>query len=135
MHFGVIYHIRASALTTADRRPPSWNRITDSTHAPPVGNGIGEPHCFCLHSIERFPAIYFFIAEVNIRFIHMQPYLGSIFQMYFIIKYNVFNKYIINVTTTEINTCKTIFEFGQREVISFFMLVINKGEHFIIYSK
>ena len=52
MHFGVIDHIRASALTTArglqyataDRRPPSWNRITDSTHAPPVGNGIGEPH-------------------------------------------------------------------------------------------
>jgi hypothetical protein len=26
--------------------------------------------------------------------------------MYFIMKYNVFNKYIINVTTTEINTCK-----------------------------
>jgi hypothetical protein len=43
--------------------------------------------------------------------------------MYFIIKYNVFNKYIINVTTTEINTCKKIFEFGQREVISFFTLV------------
>jgi hypothetical protein len=37
--------------------------------------------------------------------------------MYFIIKYNVFNKYIINVTTTGINTCKQIFEFGQREVI------------------
>jgi hypothetical protein len=36
MHSGVVYHIRASALTTADRRPPSWNRITDSTHAPPV---------------------------------------------------------------------------------------------------
>jgi hypothetical protein len=33
---------------------------------------------FCLHSIERFPAIYFSLAEVNIRFIHMQPYLGSI---------------------------------------------------------
>jgi hypothetical protein len=46
MHFGVVDHIRASALTTADRRPPSWNRITDSTHAPPVGNGIGEPHPF-----------------------------------------------------------------------------------------
>jgi hypothetical protein len=28
MHFGVVDHIRASALTTADRRPPSWNRIT-----------------------------------------------------------------------------------------------------------
>ena len=55
--------------------------------------------------------------------------------MYFIIKYNVFNKYIINVTTTEINTCKKIFEFGQREVISFFTLVTNKGEHCIIYSK
>jgi hypothetical protein len=39
-----------------------------------------------------------------------------------------FNKYIINVTTTEINTCKQIFEFGQREVISFFTLVTNKGE-------
>ena len=36
------------------------------------------PNCFCLHSIERFPAIYFSIAEVNIRFIHMQPYFGSI---------------------------------------------------------
>jgi len=24
--------------SSADRRPPSWNRITDSTHAPPVGN-------------------------------------------------------------------------------------------------
>ena len=45
MHFGVVDHIRASALTTADRRPPSWNRITDSTHAPSVENGIGEPHC------------------------------------------------------------------------------------------
>ena len=55
--------------------------------------------------------------------------------MYFIIKYNVFNKYIINVTTTEINTYKKIFEFGQREVISIFTLVTNKGEYSIIYSK
>ena len=54
--------------------------------------------------------------------------------MYFILKYNVFNKYIINVTT-EINTCKKIFEVDQREVISFFTLVTNKGEHSIIYSK
>jgi hypothetical protein len=38
------------ALTTADRRPPSWNRITDSTHAPPVGNRIGEPHWY-VHQI------------------------------------------------------------------------------------
>jgi hypothetical protein len=53
--------------------------------------------------------------------------ISAVFQMYFIIKYNVFNKYIINVTTTEINTCKQIFEFGQREVISFFTLVTNKG--------
>ena len=46
MHFGVVDHIRTSVPTptTADRRPASWNRITDSTHAPPVGNGIGEPH-------------------------------------------------------------------------------------------
>ena len=55
--------------------------------------------------------------------------------MYFIIKYNVFNKYITNVTTTGINTCKKIFEFGQREVISIFTLVTNKGEYSIIYSK
>ena len=53
--------------------------------------------------------------------------------MYFIIKYNVFNKYIINVTTTEINTCKKIFEFGQRGVISFFTLVTNKGERALYY--
>ena len=55
--------------------------------------------------------------------------------MQFIIKYDVFNKYIINVTTTEINTCKKIFEFGQRVVISFFTSVTNKGEHSVIYSK
>jgi hypothetical protein len=48
--------------------------------------------------------------------------------MYFIKKYNVFNKHIINATTTPINT----FEFGQREVISVFTLVTNKGEHSII---
>ena len=48
--------------------------------------------------------------------------------MYFIIMYNVFNIYIyiINVTTTEIDTCKKIFEFGQREVISFFTLVLTR---------
>ena len=28
-----------------------------------------------------------------------------------------------------VNSCKKIFEFGQREVISFFTLVTNKGEH------
>ena len=55
--------------------------------------------------------------------------------MYFITTYNVFYKYIINATTTEINTCKKIFDFGEREVISFFTLVNNKGEHSIIYSK
>ena len=38
MYFGVVDHFRASALTTADRRLPSWNRISDSTHVPPVGN-------------------------------------------------------------------------------------------------
>ena len=54
--------------------------------------------------------------------------------MYFLIKYNVFNKYIINVTSTEINTRKKIFEFGQKEVISFFTLVTNKGEHSIILN-
>jgi hypothetical protein len=30
---------------------------------------------------------------------------------------------------------KKIFEFSQREVMSFFTLVTNKGEHSIIYSK
>ena len=52
MHFGVVDHIPDSTLTTADRRPPSWNRITDSTHAPPVGNGIGEPH-YGRHSMTK----------------------------------------------------------------------------------
>ena len=39
------------------------------------------------------------------------------------------------ITTAAINTCKKIVEFGQREVISFFTLVTNKGEHSVIYSK
>ena len=41
MHSGVVYHIRASALTP--QLIAVRHRITDSTHAPPVGNGIGEP--------------------------------------------------------------------------------------------
>ncbi len=68
MHFGVVDHIRASALTTADRRPPSWNRITDSTHAPPVGNGIGEPH-----SNENVPHRYATISSVV--FLYSMPYI------------------------------------------------------------
>jgi hypothetical protein len=32
--------------------------------------------------------------------------------MYFIIKYNIFYEYIINATTTAINTCKNVFDFG-----------------------
>ena len=55
--------------------------------------------------------------------------------MYFKIKYNAFYKYIINATTTATNACKKEFDFGQREVISFFTLVANKGEYSIIYSK
>ena len=43
--------------------------------------------------------------------------------MYFIIKYNVFNKYIINVTTTEINTYKKIFE------------IWSKGGNFFLYVR
>jgi hypothetical protein len=55
--------------------------------------------------------------------------------LYFIIKYNACYKYIIITTTTAINTCKKVFDFGQRELISFFTLVTNKGKHSIIYSK
>jgi hypothetical protein len=50
------------------------------------------------HSIERFLAKLFSIAEVNSRFIDIHPCLGSIL--------NVFHKHIINATTTAINTCK-----------------------------
>ena len=44
MHLGVIDQFRASALTTADRRPPSWNRITDRTYGHLSGKGAGESH-------------------------------------------------------------------------------------------
>jgi hypothetical protein len=36
------------------------------------------------------------------------PHLNEVFLMYFTIKYNVFYKYIINATTTEINACKKV---------------------------
>jgi hypothetical protein len=48
-------------IVFADRRPPSWNRITDSTHAPPVGNGIGEPHfvrTFLKYGVLHLPIWY-----------------------------------------------------------------------------
>jgi hypothetical protein len=83
------------------------------------------------------PGVRFYMSQPvgEIRISRYFNRISAVFQMYFIIKYNVFNKYIINVTTTGINTCKKIFEFAQREVISFFTLVTNKGEHSIIYSK
>ena len=59
----------------------------------------------------------------------------AVVELYFIIKYNVFYICIINATTTKINICKKLFDFDQREVISFFTLVTNTGEHSIIYSK
>ena len=42
----------------------------------------------------------------------------------------------MNVTTTAINTCqKYIFEFGQREVISFFMLLTRESTLLFTQSK
>ena len=58
MHFGVVDHIRASAPTTADRRLPSWNRITHSTHAPPVGNEIGEPQLYSYLNFNYLKKMY-----------------------------------------------------------------------------
>jgi hypothetical protein len=55
--------------------------------------------------------------------------------MYLKIKYSAFYQYIINATTTATNTWKKEFDCGQREVITFFTLVANKGEYSIIYSK
>ena len=58
---------------------------------------------FCLHSIERFPAKLFSVGEVNC---HLSIYIRvlAVFKLYFIIKYNVFNKYIIYATTKAIHT-------------------------------
>jgi hypothetical protein len=49
--------------------------------------------------------------------------------MYFTIKYNVFDKYIINATTTAIfkMPVKKLFDVGQREVIFLFTLVTHQG--------
>ena len=55
--------------------------------------------------------------------------------MNFIIQYNVFYKYIINATTTAINTSKKLFDFGQRKVICLYTYVTDKGEPSIIYSQ
>ena len=55
--------------------------------------------------------------------------------MNFIIQYNVFYKYIINATTTAINTSKKLFDFGQKEVICLYTYVTDKGEPSIIYSQ
>ena len=61
MHFGVVVdHIRASALTTANLRPPSWNGITDSTHAPPIANGIGEPQSLVLDE-QTYAKLYAYV--------------------------------------------------------------------------
>jgi hypothetical protein len=39
----ISYYFRNSlALTTVDSRPPSWNRITDRTHAHLLGKGASE---------------------------------------------------------------------------------------------
>ena len=70
------------------------------------------------HSID--PSVFRWWSKLSI-YRYVQPCLGSILI--------VFYKYI----TTAINTCKKLFDFGQREVISFFTLVTNKGEHLVWY--
>jgi hypothetical protein len=87
---------------------------------------------FCLHSIERFPAKLFIH-----RWSKLSIFRYTSVSWHFIKKYNVpvFCKYIINASTTSISTCKKIFYFGQREFLSFFTLVTNKGELSIISSK
>ena len=77
---------------------------------------------FCLHSIERFPAKLFSIAEVNCRFIDAHLCLGSILNV-FIIRYNVFHKCIINAIKQRYIPVKNVFDFGQREIISFLLPV------------
>ena len=88
----------------------SFPRVSEIFPSCPL-TGVGfffslkTPNRFVYIPSSVFLQIFFPIAEVNIRFIHMHPCLGSIFNVFHIIKYNVFNKCIINVTTTEI-TCK-----------------------------
>jgi len=55
MHFGIVDHFWASALTTADRSPPSWNRITDRTPGPPFGKRDRWTPLGCLHQIYHGP--------------------------------------------------------------------------------
>ena len=47
-------------------------------------------------------------------------------------KIQCIHKYIINTITTALNTCKNVFDFGQREVISFFTLFTTKEEHYYL---
>jgi uncharacterized protein YcfL len=54
--------------------------------------------------------------------------------MYFTIKYNVLYKYIINATTTAINTCKQVI-WRWSKGGNLFTLVINKGEHSIFLKE
>jgi hypothetical protein len=61
-----------------------------------------EPRFYYI-SIFKFIYVLYLIFDLSIC-----NRISAIFQMYFIIKYNVFNKYFINVTTTGINTLMLI---------------------------
>ena len=63
--------------------------------------------------IESFRSNFFSFVEVYCRFINIHPCLGSIL--------NVFYKYIINATTTAINTCKKC------------IWLWSKGSNFFLY--
>ena len=81
MHFGVVDHIRTSALTTTDRRPPSWNWITDSTNAPPVGNVGGRTPLGLWASDRPWTAVFHFFRFFLITALHIIP-LWQFFSIY-----------------------------------------------------
>ena len=67
-----------------------------------LSQSVGEIRISCNFSRK----IVFPVAEINSRFIDIHPCLDNILNVFHNKKYNVFNKHIINATTTAINTCE-----------------------------
>ena len=61
--------------------------------------------CFAYIPSSVFPQNCFPLVKLSVD-LSIYIHVLAVFQLYFIIKYNVFNKYIIYATTTAINTCK-----------------------------
>jgi hypothetical protein len=107
MHFGVVDYFWASALTTADCRPPSWNQITDKRHAPPLMKrggwiplGLLNSYLYTLWSTFTYYRHMYTIYVKKLRLLHQYFYIPWPTFAYCVYRHNLYLYFFFNLGIT-----------------------------------